>query len=80
MARITKPLTNTEIEKAKPRDKDYTLSDGQGLYLLIKSNGSKLWRFNYYQPFTQKGKSSLPQRVIIGKNPINLQFYRLSKT
>lgn len=47
MARITKPLTNTEIEKAKPRDKDYTLSDGQGLYLLVKTNSSKLWHFNY---------------------------------
>ena len=47
MARITKPLTNIEIEKAKPRDKDYTLSDGQGLYLLVKTNSSKLWQFNY---------------------------------
>ena len=34
MARITKPLTNTEIERAKPKEKEYTLSDGQGLYLL----------------------------------------------
>ncbi len=25
MARITKPLTNTEIDKSKPKDKDYTL-------------------------------------------------------
>ncbi|WP_256595176.1 integrase arm-type DNA-binding domain-containing protein [Haemophilus parahaemolyticus] len=58
---MTKPLTNTEIEKAKPRDKDYTLSDGQGLYLLIKFNGSKLWRFNYYQPFTNPKK-----RVLLG--------------
>nr|WP_323849540.1 Arm DNA-binding domain-containing protein [Gilliamella sp. B2969] len=24
------------------------LSDGNGLYLLIKSNGSKIWRFNYF--------------------------------
>ncbi len=53
MARITKPLTNTEIDKSKPKDKDYTLSDGLGLYLLIKSTGAKLWRFNYYKPFTK---------------------------
>ncbi|OOF57665.1 integrase arm-type DNA-binding domain-containing protein [Rodentibacter genomosp. 2] len=54
MARITKPLTNTEIDKSKPKDKDYTLSDGLGLYLLIKSTGAKLWRFNYYKPLTKK--------------------------
>ena len=54
MARITKPLTNTEIERAKPQDKEFTLSDGKGLYLLIKPSGSKLWRFNYYKPFTRK--------------------------
>ena len=28
MAHITKPLTNTEIERAKPQDKEFTLSDG----------------------------------------------------
>ncbi|WP_288064890.1 integrase arm-type DNA-binding domain-containing protein [Rodentibacter caecimuris] len=54
MARTTKPLSNTQIEKAKPKEKDYTLSDGQGLYLLIKPTGAKLWRFNYYKPITKK--------------------------
>jgi hypothetical protein len=28
MAKITKPLTNTEVKQAKPKDKDYTLLDG----------------------------------------------------
>ncbi|MDD6910419.1 integrase arm-type DNA-binding domain-containing protein [Actinobacillus minor] len=54
MARLTKPLTNTEVERAKAKDKEYTLSDGGGLYLLVKSNGGKLWRFNYYKPITKK--------------------------
>lgn len=36
MARITRPLTNNEILKAKPRDKDFTLHDGDGLFLLVK--------------------------------------------
>ncbi|QIA76045.1 integrase arm-type DNA-binding domain-containing protein [Rodentibacter caecimuris] len=54
MARTTKPLSNTQIEKAKSKDKDYLLSDGKGLYLLIKSTGAKLWRFNYYKPITKK--------------------------
>lgn len=74
MARITKPLTNTEVERAKGREKEYTLSDGQGLYLLIKPNGSKLWRFNYYKLFTIPKKRAL---LGLGKYPdISLQQAR----
>lgn len=61
MARITKPLTNTEVERAKPKEKEYTLSDGEGLYLLVKPTGVRLWRFNYYQPFSNPKK-----RVLLG--------------
>ncbi len=39
MARVTTPLTDTQIKTARLQDKDYSLSDGNGLYLLIKSNG-----------------------------------------
>ncbi|VGP24657.1 Prophage integrase IntA [Klebsiella variicola subsp. tropica] len=46
MARITRPLTNNEILKAKPREKDFTLDD-DGLFLLVKTSGKKLWRFRY---------------------------------
>jgi len=54
MAKITKPLSNTEVKQAKPKDKEYNLSDGDGLSLRIKPNGSKLWIFNYYRPYTKK--------------------------
>src|SRR6056297_3483380 len=47
MARITKPLTATEVKNAKPTDKQYKLFDGKGLFLLIKPGGSKGWRFKY---------------------------------
>lgn len=40
-------LTYIQINAAKPRDKAWNLSDSQNLYLVIQSNGSKLWRFNY---------------------------------
>ncbi|MEX2962032.1 integrase arm-type DNA-binding domain-containing protein [Microbulbifer sp. TYP-18] len=59
MAKQAKPLTNTEIKQAKPKDKEYNLVDGDGLKLRIKPNGSKLWLFNYYKPHTK-------QRVNIG--------------
>ena len=52
MARITRPLTNNEILKAKPREKDFTLHDGDGLFLLVKTSGKKLWRFRYQRPVT----------------------------
>jgi integrase len=41
------PLTDTAIRNAKPLDKPYKLSDAQGLFLLIKPNGSKLWQLKY---------------------------------
>ena len=41
------PLTDTAIRNAKPLNKPYKLSDAQGLYLLIKPNGSKLWQLKY---------------------------------
>ena len=53
MARTTKPLTNTEVKQAKPKEKVYSLSDGNGLQLRVKPNGSKLWLFDYYRPFTK---------------------------
>jgi len=55
MARKTLPLTDTQIKAAKLRDKDYSLFDGGGMYLLIKANNSKIWRFKYMRPYTQKG-------------------------
>ena len=45
-------LTDTTFRNAKPEDKDKRLNDGGGLYMLIKPNGAKWWRFDY----TVKGK------------------------
>ena len=40
-------LTDTAIRNTKPRPKEFKLSDGGGLHLFIRPNGSKLWRFRY---------------------------------
>ena len=40
-------LTEIAIKNAKPRDKNYKLSDVLGLYLLIRPSGSKMWRYDY---------------------------------
>lgn len=40
-------LKDLEVRHASPRDKDYKLADGGGLHLLVRPNGSKLWRMKY---------------------------------
>jgi integrase len=40
-------MSNTQIKNAKPKDKPYKLSDQGGLYLFVKANGSKSWRYDY---------------------------------
>ncbi len=47
MARTTTRLTATQIKQAKAKDKDYKLSDGGGLYLLVTKRNTKLWRLKY---------------------------------
>lgn len=41
-------LTQAEVMRAAPREKQYKLSDGNGLTLLVTPSGSKLWRFRYH--------------------------------
>jgi len=40
-------LTATRISKAKAAAKPYKLSDGDGMFLLVNTNGSKYWRLKY---------------------------------
>lgn len=40
-------LTANAVKHARPRDKDYKLSDRDGLYLLVKTTGIRYWRMNY---------------------------------
>lgn len=41
------PLTDIQVRNLKPRDKAYKVSDFEGLFVLVKVNGSKLWQFKY---------------------------------
>lgn len=40
-------LTDLKTKGSKPRPKPYKISDEKGLHLLVKENGSKLWRMSY---------------------------------
>jgi hypothetical protein len=47
-------LTHLKITSAKAQAKPYRISDGQGLALLVQTNGSKLWCFRYRYGGRQK--------------------------
>ncbi|MBA7855023.1 tyrosine-type recombinase/integrase [Enterobacter sp. RHBSTW-00901] len=59
MARTARPLTNTEVLRAKVLERDLTLHDGDGLFLIVKTSGKRLWRFRYQRPATK-------QRTLMG--------------
>lgn len=40
-------LKELEARYALPRSRDCKLADGEGLYLFVRTNGSKLWRMKY---------------------------------
>lgn len=54
MGRGKELLNAKQIEHAKPKEKEFNLADGGGLYLRVKPSGAKVWLFNYYRPYTKK--------------------------
>lgn len=42
------PLSDAKIRSSKAGAKQYKLSDGQGLFLLVTTTGSRLWRYRFW--------------------------------
>lgn len=40
-------LTDIKVRTARPTDKQYKLTDGSGMHLLVHPNGSEYWRLQY---------------------------------
>lgn len=40
-------LTDKAIQAARPHEKQYSLADGDGLVLIVRSTGTKIWWFRY---------------------------------
>lgn len=57
-----KPLTESRIKALKPKDKQYRVADGDGLYIYVLPTGKLVWRLFY----TQDGKKL---SYTIGKYP-----------
>ena len=49
----TNQLTELSIKQAKPKEKQYKLTDGEGMYLRVYPNGSK----QIVENFCNKGKT-----------------------
>lgn len=64
MAIKTTPLSDTEVRSAKPKEKQYSLYDGDGLELRISPAGSKRWMLRYKRPHLNK-----PNVIKIGNYP-----------
>ena len=52
--RNSNKLTELKIKQAKPKEKQYKLTDGEGMYLRIYPNGSKYWQLQYWFEGKQK--------------------------
>lgn len=67
------PLTDATIRNLKPRDKPYKVSGFEGLFLLVKPTGSRLW----HQKYRIDGKEKL---LAIGSYPeVSLAQARLAR-
>jgi len=47
MPKLATLLTDIQLKNAKAKEKDYRLTDGVGLCLLITTDGAKYWRMDY---------------------------------
>ena len=55
-------LTDLKVRSAKSTDRDWKLSDGGGLFLLVKPTGGKLWRWKYRR---KARRTSLPSAAFL---------------
>jgi integrase len=55
-------LTAQQVKNAKPAEKAYKLADGEGLFLQVMPNGSRLWRLKYRH-------AGLEKLLALGKYP-----------
>ena len=59
MAKHITPLTDSKCSSAKPKDKDYSLYDGNGLILFVRKTGTKVWRYKYKKANGKDGLMTL---------------------
>lgn len=67
-------LTAVQVRNAKPKEKPYKMTDGQGLFLHIATSGKKTWRYRFELP---PGTESV---FVIGEYPVmSLEAARIER-
>ena len=51
---VTAMLSPSAVHNAKAQAKPYKLADERGMYLLVRPDGARWWRFDYRRPVTGK--------------------------
>jgi integrase len=71
-------LTELEIKNAKPREKPYSLSDEDGLLLLVKESGAKSWVLRYHADGKEKraGLGKYPAVGLANARELKIAFKR----
>ena len=71
-------LTETAIRAAKPREKEYNLSDGDGLLLMVGEKGAKRWVLRYWVNGKERraGLGSYPEIGLADAREKKFQFKR----
>ena len=81
MTAQTLRLSDRQLKGVKPASKDYVLTDGDGLQLRVRSNGSLLWNFNYREPATKNrinmGLGTYPELSLANARKLAVQAREL---
>ena len=71
-------LTELEVKNAKPREKSYSLADGDGLILLVQESGAKSWVLRYRLDGREKraGLGGYPETSLAEARELKMAFKR----
>jgi integrase len=74
MMKTMSKLTAKHVENAKPKEREYKLADGSGLYLRVRATGAKSWLFCFRLPNNRR----LISMTIGSVNDLSLKEARVS--
>lgn len=58
MPKHVKTLTDAKCRNARTKEQQLKMADGQGLFLLVKPDGTKFWRYDYMRPSGKRNSLS----------------------
>ena len=78
-------LSEIQIKKAKASVRPYKFADGEGLFLLVQRNGSKLWRLKYRfrgkeKPLSFGPYPELASRRLANSRSLRRRLWRRART